>query len=59
MNLPTLEERRERGDLIAVYKQLNGMNKTDINILSKEEASYTRGYKKKLKKERCLNNKEI
>ena len=56
MNLPTLEERRERGNLIAVYKLLNGMDKTEMNILSKEEAAYTRGHKKKLKKGRCLNN---
>ena len=55
INLPTLEK-RERGDLIAVYKLLNGMDKTDMNILSKEEAAYTRGHKKKLKKGRYLNN---
>ena len=55
-NLPTLEERREKDDLIAVYKLLNGMDKTDMNILSKEEVAYTRGHKKKLKKGRCLNN---
>ena len=52
MNLPTLEERRERGDLIPVYKLLNGMDQTDMNILSKEEAVYTRGHKRKLKKGR-------
>ena len=52
MNLPTLEEKREKGDLITVYKLLNGMDKTDMNILSKEEAAYTRGHKKKLKKGR-------
>ena len=55
MNLPTLEERKERGDLITVHKLLNGMDKTDMNILSKEETAYTRGHKK-LKKGRCLNN---
>ena len=56
MNLPTLEERRERGDLIPVYKLLKGMNKTDMNILSREEAAYIRGHKNKLKKGTCLNN---
>ena len=54
MNLPTLEERKKRGELIAVYKLLSGMDKTDMNILSKEEAAYTRRNLKK--KGRCLNN---
>ena len=54
MNLSTLEERRERGDLIPVYKLLHGMDQTDMNILSREEAAYTRGHKRKLKKENML-----
>ena len=29
MKLPTLEERRERGDLITIYKLVNGLEKTD------------------------------
>ena len=29
IKLPTLEERRERGDLITIYKLVNGLEKTD------------------------------
>ena len=47
MSLPTLEKKRERGDLID--KLLNGMDKTDMNKLSRQEAVYTRGHKKKFK----------
>ena len=32
------------------------MDKTDMNILLRKEAVYTRGHKRKLKKERWLNN---
>ena len=33
LGMPTLEERRERGDLIHVYKVLTGKEMVDHNIL--------------------------
>jgi len=49
--LPTLEERRIRGDLIEIYKMLNGLDKVDYKkFLNISELSKTRGHKKKLYK---------
>ena len=38
MNLPTLEQRRERGDLIQVYKLMNGMDEVDNEKLIPRQA---------------------
>ena len=57
MKLPTLEERRERGDLITIYKLVNGLEKTDrrdLLLRGEREAGYMRGHKKKLRKGSCL-----
>ena len=35
LNLPSLEERRKRGDMIMVYKMLNGLEKVDKNQILK------------------------
>ena len=46
-----LNERRERGDLITIYKLINNLEETDRKNLimkRKEEARYLRGHKKKL-----------
>ena len=58
MHLTTLKERRERGDLIAIYKVINNLVKTDkkdLILRRKGEARNLRGYKKELQKEICLN----
>ena len=49
----TLKERRERGDLITIYKFMNNLEETDIKDLilrRKGEARNLRGHKKKLQK---------
>ena len=58
LNLPTLKYRRIRGDLIQVFKILNGHN--DINwedffTLDNNRTRNTRGHSKKLVKHRTLN----
>ena len=52
LELPTLEMRRERGDLISVYRMLNGLEEVERNFLKLDERN-TRGHRKKLKKEIC------
>ena len=53
MHLTTLKERRERGDLITIYKSLNNLQKTekkDLILRWKGEVGNLRarnGYKKK------------
>ena len=59
MNLPSLEDRRERGDLITVYKLMNNLeeiDRKDLLLTREREARYLRGHKKKLAKGRCLKN---
>ena len=59
MDIPTLEQRRERGDLIQVYKLVNGMDEVDNNeLILKEEIDnrHTRSHSKKLRKGRCLRD---
>ncbi len=57
INLSTLEHRRERGDLIQIYKF---WNKSDVtvngNLLLKNEENtrHTQGHSKKLKKRKVL-----
>ena len=59
INLPTLEERRERGDLITIFKLYNKMEEADneeLLLTERREIGFTRGHTKKLRKGRCLNN---
>ena len=42
MNLPTLEERRERGDLIAVYRGMKGIDKIDEGFVRMGRERYAR-----------------
>ena len=55
MALTTLENRRERGDLINIYKMVYGMDRTGEDLL-KLETRDTRGHGKKLKKERYVRD---
>ena len=59
MNLPTLQDRRERGDLITMYKLVNGMERIDgqnlVTVIGGGN-SRTRGHSKKILKSQCLRD---
>ena len=57
LNLPTLLYRRKRGDLIQVFKILNGVDDIYPDKLFKFSETTTRGHSKKLFMQRC--NKSI
>ena len=51
MHLTTLKERRERGDLITIYKLMNNLKETDRKYLilrRKGETENLMGHKKKM-----------
>ena len=52
LNLPSLQKRRQRGDLIEVYKILNGHDGIDYSKFFKFKRSNTRGHQWKLEKQR-------
>ena len=59
MDLPTLEQRRERGDLIQVYKLMKGIDEVDYeNLIPKENSTIrsSRSHSKKLTKGTCLKD---
>ena len=56
LGLPTLEYRRERSDMIQVYKILNSMEKVDIPTLRLNNNTHTRGHSKKLLKQQVRLN---
>ena len=56
IGLPTLKQRRLRGDLIEVYKILNGYEGTDFNTFFKLRQSNTRGHSCKLEKKEHVNS---
>ena len=59
MDLLTLEQRRERGDLIQVFKLLQGLDKVDNEqLMLKDETTnrFTRSHSKKLNKGLCLRD---
>ena len=59
LNLPTLKYRRKRGDLIQVFKILNGhydINWEDFFTLDTDRTHNTRGHSKKLVKHRTLTS---
>ena len=55
MDLISLERRRERGDLINVFKMVNGLDRFGGELLRLDNGA-TRGHGKKLKKDRCLKD---
>ena len=59
LNLPTLEERRERGDLIALHKLVNEIDEVDredfvLRVDGRQQS--TRGHSCKLRKPRCKSD---
>lgn len=59
IGLPTLQERRVRGDLITMFKLANKMEKvdrTDLIPQPTEGERCTRGHRRKIKKTRCLSD---
>ncbi len=52
LQLPTLTERRERGDMIMLYKCVEGIEKIDINEYAIPSQSSVREHSKKLYKKR-------
>ena len=61
MELPTLQSRRERGDLVMMYKIISGKEKIDIEnlvVLSENRDSNrkTRGHSKKIEKSHCTGD---
>ena len=54
LKLPSLEHRRRRGDMLQVYKILNGIDKLDPGIFfSMATGSNTRGHSQKIAKSRA------
>jgi len=59
MDLPSLEQRRERGDLIQVYKLVHGMDVVDNRkLVLREEGDMRtmRSHSRKLRKGRCMKD---
>ena len=59
MELPTLQVRRERGDLIMMYKVVNGMEKIDrpdLVVGLGEQSRQTRGHSKRVRKSQSLRD---
>ena len=56
LGLPTLKQRRERGDLIEVFKILNGYEGSDYRTFFKLRQSRTRGHNWKLEKREHINS---
>ncbi len=57
MELPTLEQRRERGDMITSYKLVNKIDKIDKDDpLLPARSQGLRGHGKKLRKGNCLRD---
>ena len=56
LNLPTLDYRRRRGDLIQTYKIVKGIDRVEGGFLKPNKNIQTRGNSKKLEKERLKTN---
>ena len=56
LNLPTLEYRRRRGDLIQMFKTLHGIDDIDSSKFVTLNENTTRGHSLKLNKPRCLKS---
>ena len=58
IGLSTLQDRRERGDLITLYKIVNGIAKLDKQnlVMMEEKTRQMRGHSRRIKKSRCLKD---
>ena len=56
LELPTLEQRRERGDLLTIYRIMKNMEVLDREDLLKWETRNTRGHGRKLRKDNYRRN---
>ena len=56
LELPTLEQRRERGDLVTIYRIMKDMEVLDREDLLRWETRNTRGHRRKLKKDNYRRN---
>ena len=58
MGLPTLQDRRERGDLITIYKTVSGIEKLDNQnlVMMEEETRQMKGHSGKIRKSWCLKD---
>ncbi|MPC10800.1 hypothetical protein E2C01_003441 [Portunus trituberculatus] len=57
MGLPTLQDRRERGDLIIMYKIVNGIEKIDKeDLVLVTEDRRTRGHVKQIRMRQCVKD---
>ena len=58
LGVPTLSYRRDRADMIQVYKLVHGLEDIDPNeLITRDTDRRTRGHPFKLKKERCESTK--
>ncbi|MPC25445.1 hypothetical protein E2C01_018558 [Portunus trituberculatus] len=58
MGLPTLQNRRERGDLITMYKiviDIGKINEDDLVLLTDDDGR-TRGHEKKIRMRQCMKD---
>ena len=53
LNLTSLRERRQRGDLIQTYKIISNYYSVDLNFYQNSDNTNLRGHTKKIGKERC------
>ena len=56
LDMTTLEERRMRGDLITVYRIVNGIDILDRDLIEIAPRNYLRGHTQKLRKDICLSD---
>ena len=56
LGLPTLEARRVRGDMIMMYKCVNGLEKIDRDDFIVRDDGRTRGHEYKLRRTRCTRD---
>ena len=54
LNLPSLEYRRRRGDMIQVFKIIHGLDRIPSDTFFEHSSANTRGHSLKLTKHRCL-----
>ena len=56
LGLPTLEYRRSRADIVQVYKLINRIDSTSVDLLGRGRPTVTRGHNKKITKKRSRLN---